>query len=60
VVWGCPCLTACGMCLCVVLVPTCVCGCAAVLDALERMEHNLTAAVVSNDVNFRQHVRQAC
>lgn len=27
-----------------------------VLEALERMSHHLTAAVVSNDVNFVQHV----
>jgi 1-pyrroline-5-carboxylate dehydrogenase len=27
-----------------------------VLEALERMEHHLTAAVVSNDVQFVQHV----
>lgn len=26
------------------------------LEALERMENHLTAAVVSNDVLFRQHV----
>ena len=28
----------------------------AVLDALERMSHHLTAAVVSNDVEFVQHI----
>jgi 1-pyrroline-5-carboxylate dehydrogenase len=27
-----------------------------VLDVLERMEHHLTAAVVSNDIGFLQHV----
>lgn len=27
-----------------------------VLEALERMSHHLTAAVVSNDVSFIQHV----
>ena len=29
---------------------------ATVLEALERMEHHLTAAVVSNDITFLQHV----
>lgn len=27
-----------------------------VLEACERMEHHLTAAVVSNDIHFVQHV----
>lgn len=27
-----------------------------VLEALERMTHHLTAAIVSNDINFVQHV----
>lgn len=27
-----------------------------VLEALERMSHHLTAAVVSNDINYVQHV----
>ena len=46
----------------------CVCSCVQVvteyddsslpmvLDALERMEHHLTAAVVSNNIDFVQHV----
>lgn len=36
--------------------PLSVWGVLSVLEALERMENHLTAAVVSNDVLFRQHV----